>query len=492
MMVLAVMPAAAATGADADEITVTGSSRTDFLYLREPPAGLEGLLEDGSTNLDVWFDTRAFYRNWEGSVRLRVHETAGIRGESSTEEIDRRHLAYVGPDVEVLAGHFYQTLGNGLILRAMEQRFVTLNHVDRAFNLDRSLDGVRVRGERGPVRLTLLSGTPRREEISRVGGASDRESDDLLQGGEAVVSAGNHVELGFGYLMAELADSVGAELVRRPEDLVSYRGRVQWQGMTGEVEVAEKRPRRGFVPDGHALVVRLNGALGFVGWSLEGKRYRDFAFLHNQPPTLVRTHESVLLNRETHVLLPDDERGLQAEVLAAPDVFTTFLVNVALAEGEDLPGREYREVYTEARTEREGLGAGRLALDWARDETKVVENRWTAALELETFLDDLNSVILDLELQAEETVSREVTRQLLQLGVSHAGVWTVTVTGEHTNNRSRPKHDWVFASLDLRLSEMFDLTVGYGSRPAGIVCSGGFCFESPEFDGAEVRLLSRF
>ena len=51
--------------------------------------------------------------------------------------------------IEVWAGNYYQTLGNGLILRALEQRFVTLNRVDRAFNLDRNLDGVRVRAGHG-------------------------------------------------------------------------------------------------------------------------------------------------------------------------------------------------------------------------------------------------------------------------------------------------------------------------------------------------------
>ena len=151
-------------------------------------------------------------------------------------------------------------------------------------------------------------------------------------------------------------------------------------------------------------------------------------------------------------------------------------------------------MYLEGRTERDDLGAARLALDWARDEIRTVENRWTAALEVEGFLDSRNTVVMDLELQAEETAFAEVTRQLLQVGFSHAGRWTVTVTvtGERSNDRFLSKRNWLFAAADVRLSSRHDLTVGYGSRPAGIVCSGGFCFEAPEFDGAEVRLLSRF
>ena len=31
-----------------------------------------------------------------------------------------------------------------------------------------------------------------------------------------------------------------------------------------------------------------------------------------------------------------------------------------------------------------------------------------------------------------------------------------------------------------------------GARPAGLVCSGGFCFFAAEFEGVEARLLSSF
>ena len=68
--------------------------------------------------------------------------------------------------------------------------------------------------------------------------------------------------------------------------------------LDAEVEVAEKRPRNPVAPDGHGLYARLGGSAGPVGFSVEGKRYRNFGFLHHQPPTLVRTHESVLLNRK--------------------------------------------------------------------------------------------------------------------------------------------------------------------------------------------------
>ena len=477
----------------ASDLLVNGSSRVDYQYFRSAPPGIATVLDDGSTNLDVWFDTRLFYGDWEASARLRVHEATGILGDLPFEDIDRRHLAMVRPDLEVLAGNYYTTFGNGIILRTVEQRFVSLNRVNRPLQLDRNLDGVRLRAERGPLRVVLVSGTPKQQEISPLGIAAEGTSNDLLQGGEAVAFS-QFGELGFAYLQSDMVDSSVVNVFRRFEDLVSYRGRFTLGPVTGEAEYAEQRPRSPGEAKGQARYARVEGAMGSLGWTLEGKSYRDFGFLHNQPPTLVRTHESVLLNRGTHVLLSDDERGIQGEFIYSPSIDSSVLLNLAGSEGAVNEGRDFREVYVEGRAESHSLGAARIGLDWSRDLTKFpgIEDRWTVALELERFLNAENAIILDIELQSSDTILGQTTQQLLQLGFSRAGKWTVTLAGEHGNDRTLEKRDWLFATFDIRVSDRHDLTLGYGTRPAGIICSGGFCFESPAFDGAEFRLLSRF
>ena len=121
-----------------------------------------------------------------------------------------------------------------------------------------------------------------------------------------------------------------------------------------------------------------------------------------------------------------------------------------------------------------------------------MEDQWTAALELEKFVGGDKSFILDLELQAVDTGRSEHTNQLLQLAASRSGLLTMALTTEHSTRRGLEKRDWYSANLDLRLSQAHDLTLWYGSRPAGIVCSGGFCFFSEAFEGLEARLMSRF
>lgn len=483
-------------------VLVSGSARTDFNWLRKAPLSSFGI-EDGATNLEGWFDFRGQSDKWDAAVRLRIHESAGISDDPPREEIDRRHIAYRAQDLEITAGHFYTTFGNGLVLRTIEQRFVTLNRSDRAFNLDRNIDGVMVKVSLPEVEGTVISGRPGRTGLSQnvVGGAADSRSDDLLQGVDLNFTKFDQVSAGVSFIRAELADPQGGSNYegREEEDLVSYRIGGNLDAVSGEFEYAEARPTGAlrdelFVGRGIARYFRLESGFGDLAVSLEGKSYRNFDFYpYNQPPTGVRTHESVLLNRATHVLLSDDERGIQLEALYVPEPFTSFVFNVATADDSEYSSeRKFREVFASGRTEMKELGAGRLALGWSRDRIKFIENRYTAALELERFLNDEDSVILDLEIQAAESLFGDTTIQLAQISVSRAGLGTFSLTGEHSNDRTKSKRDWLFAALDLSLSDSVDLTLGYGSRPAGLVCSGGFCFVSPEFDGAEFRLLSRF
>jgi len=481
-------------------VLFTGSGRLDGGYLRRAPASGTGV-EDGAVTLDGWFDLRALAEGWDAAARLRIEEASGIDDRPSRETIDRRHLAFRSSRLEVRAGNFYTTFGNGLVLRTLEQRFVTLNRTDRAFNLDRNLDGVRVRADLGPVRLTALSGAPGGTVLSATatGGAEDIPSDDLLQGGDLTFAPVDGADLGVSYLRAELASPDRLWEGREEEDLVSYRVRAGGEAFSGEFEYAEIRPGAAitagsFFRGGSARYLRLEGGAGALGVSLEAKNYKGFGgFPYNQPPTLVRTHESVLLNRATHVLLADDERGFQIEGFYAPGLFTSVTLNVAGADdARGSRGRRFREVFLSGRTEREDLGALRLDLDWSRDRVKFVENRRTVAVEAERFLAAGYSAVVDAEIQSVDSRFGDHTDGLLQLALARAGRWTVSVTGEHTGARASRKREWLFASLDLRVSEHHDLTLGYGSRPAGLVCSGGFCFVSPEFDGAEFRLLSRF
>ena len=494
LLLAAVAPAAAGP-------LITGSGRTDAAWVREAPEELLRV-EDGATNLDGWYELRAIDTNWDAAARLRLHLSSGVEQDTDITDLDRRHLAIRSGGIEAWAGNFYSTLGNGIILRTLEQRFVTLSRVERAFNLDNNLDGVRLTGEYGPGKLILFSGKPSRTFLAPdgAGGTTQVAVDDLLQGADGNLDVTRYVTLGAGYVQANLTSPDGFYAGRSEMDLASGRATARYAGWEASFEYAELRPTgalrdSAFARDGFARYGRLTGPLGPVGISAEYKSYRRFdSYRYNQPPTAVRTHDAVLLNRNTHVVLLNDEKGFQVEGTWSPGLFTEIIGNVAASNRHEAdPFFEYREVYLSARHELEDVGAGRIDLDWQRDRIKFHENVWTGLAEAEKFLADGWSVVGEVELQwIESNLGEDYAWQFVQVSLARAGRWTLAVSAEHTDQPARDRTAWFFATLTATVNRNHDVTLGAGTRPAGLVCSGGFCFDAPAFDGVELRLLSRF
>ena len=488
-----------APGANADEFSLGVSSRLDFQYFTQAPPELLGVA-DGATNLDAWLDFQGAWKDFSASARIRGHHSSKINDDPNELDLNRRHIEFAKEDYEFLAGHYYQTVGNALILRTLEQRFVSLNRVDRAFNLDQNLDGGRVKVDLDWVRAVGLVGQPRRGFLSEQGGVTEEVTDDLLVGGEGVFAVlEDHVEGGVGVIRAELSSPDMLWEDRLPMMMRSYRGVVRAGDWSAEGEYGESDPgdelRKVFYPFGTARYAKVQGSLGAFALSLEGKNYFNFEqFPYNQPPTLVRTHSSVLLNRSTHVVNLTDERGIQLETVYSPELGTTVIFNTSTADNRDHDSRNrFREVYLSGRREFGDFGAARLDLDWQENAQKFVENQWSAVLELERFFTDVFSMILDLEWQTVDKPLRDPHQNyLVQLSGASAGRWTLSGIFEHTTDKTPPDKTWFYTSLDYRLNTQNDFTLGAGSRPAGLICSGGFCFEAPAFNGVEFRWLGRF
>ena len=69
---------------------------------------------------------------------------------------------------------------------------------------------------------------------------------------------------------------------------------------------------------------------------------------------------------------------------------------------------------------------------------------------------------------------------------------TVTAQAEKTDQRGIPRTHWSSLTVNLAFLERHNLNLWYGARPAGFLCTSGYCFFAPAFDGFEARLLTRF
>jgi len=449
---------------------------------------------DKESGVSDWLDARAFGKRWNAHVRLRVRLATEALGDSVG--LEQRDITFGTRHLEVTGGTYYETIGRGLLLRAYENRFVTLSRVSRAFSLDRDIDGVRMRARTSFLDVVAISGRPRITPVN--GGGASRESGqriDLLQtiSGDArfldqAVSLGGAVMRADRKVLARQRDPNPRQMLR------SVRGSGMWRAFTGYAEWADIRweSETPGLPYGRALYGEVTAAVGGLGASLEYKDYDSYSFPYAEPPTLVRTQQSILLNASTHVLKPT-ESGFQFEGLYSSGLEHTATLNLSRATSRF--GRrefDFSEVYLEERYEGNPL-LGFVFGDWAEDEFTGDKNRWTlgGSGSLEIVRD--YSLFTDLEFQVIDPSgdNEDFNNGVAQMGAQRAGLWSLALTYRWTSADSfGERTNWFSGFLALTLSDVHQISIFAGTRAPGLVCSGGFCFDAPEFDGVEVRLLS--
>lgn len=429
-------------------------------------------------------------------LRLRSQHASGATTDSVG--VEQRTFTIRTDPVTITAGNFYQTLGRGLLLRAYENRFVNLGRSDRSFSLDRDIDGIRIQGEFRNVELTALSGRPRLTVTS--GGSATPQAGlrvDLVQGFDAKgYLPGDRAWLGVSVLglerrsLARRGDPTPEQTmrgVRAGADTEAASLYVEWADIRWATELVGLK-------DSRALYGEVTASHGDFGVSVELKDYNNFASPYSEPPTLVRTHSSVLLNAATHVMKPTEE-GVQIELIHTPNAQHTTTANLTGAWSEFFGNTfRFRELFAEHRFDGGAVDAGVFA-DWAEDDFSGDRNRWAVGLSTE-IQSDAHSVFVDGEWQRIDPEGTEAnfSNAFLQSGYSRAGILSVALRFQWTTRPSifGDRTQWLGGTLNVQANENHSVFVFAGARPPGLVCSGGFCFFAPEFEGLELRLLTTF
>jgi len=455
--------------------------------------------------VDAWFDGFAEGGWWLAHARLRVI------GESDTESkvatLDQRSLTLDAGAVEATGGTFYAIVGRGLVFRAHEQRFASLARTSRALNLDRDVDGVRAIISTEALDFLAFAGKP---TLTPANGS--RQTANPLFGERVdpvrVLSADvnlleGHFQAGGALVEAERRSLQRGNAPPPDQTLRSIRGGYRNRWLSTYVEWADLRWHGSTKEPGRGLYAQ--SVLTTRGWgiSFEVKDYERFSFPYHDLPTLVRTHSSVLLNASTHVQKPQQERGFQTELVRAHSPWVTTTANVSAAWNDDLFGRDYRywEIFLEHRHEGDAWTWG-LFGDWAEDTFTGDDNRWTGGASAERHLaDGRHSIFSDLELQRVELTPiiegealAPVTNGFVQVGLSRAGLGSLALNHQWTSRQDFEdfRTRWWSGTFTLQLGREFNLSLFAGSRPGGLICSGGFCSFTPEFEGVEARVLSAF
>ena len=461
-----------------------------------PAGAVEMLGFDLSNQMEYSWDTEdqeETFENWlDVNYRMDIL-TTGLRFEAfqpsksgqRKEEVSFIYFQVEQDDITLRAGDYYAIFGRGLTLRSYE---------DRDLRVDNKLTGLKIQGYWDKLETTLLAGRPPRK---------DRDNADEMRGLDLNVLPAPGLSFGYSYVTLEGPAVTGKGTEISALRSQAYRGPLGFYG-----ELARRSSKKGYG-------LYLSSSLYLSGFALtaEFKDYDRIALRtgdglgYNSPPALTREHTYSLFRRHPHTLDLDDETGLQVEVNLSPLEDTSVLLNysyaavhgvgsVQPAEPELLGewgGPVFREAYVEICRE---LGE-RASLVAAGGKSLLPEATvHTGVIDLSIYLDALNT--LRGELQGQHTEEHgEYDDHMLTVEYTRAPDLSLSFVGERTNKSDLQKlpgeaNRWFFAQIDYQLTDNHDVTLFFGSRQGGFICTGGRCRWEPEFEGVELKLFSNF
>ena len=438
---------------------------------------------------------------------------ASTRGEYFINEFNERRyislsqlqLRYSSKSLKFTAGHFYDMLGNGLLLRAYDIPGTVFEsqgyRVRHGFYRDLLGASGGYQGER--FHLKALYGKPLINVLPPTVDFKERRTDNIyaVSTGYAVwgqsltanyllnAPSGEHHHFGSVNITGNL-----------PLDF-SYNAEFATELGTGQPLFTGDRSR-------HAIYASLAYAGMNFGGSMEWKDYNNF-FLgsgFNDPPTLVKEHSYKVLNRSTHVAQLTNERGYQVEVYYRFKDGQMLTLNTSRARNEAHEVYVFQEYFAGLYVPAGGSSSLKWFIDYAMDPFKEEPNRYATGGIYETpFLKKWSSLI-QLEYQYFERdglIGGSVHNGVLIAGVSRSSKLSLSVTWEvstdpyQTDNintfeiERRARH-WIGMDARYRFSRHHTLALFAGQRRGGPACTSGICYEVLDFQGFELRWISKF
>jgi hypothetical protein len=267
---------------------------------------------------------------------------------------------------------------------------------------------------------------------------------------------------------------------------------------------------------GEAIYGNINFYLGAFSISGEYKYYDNFAFqsndktiTYNTPPSLRRDHTYILLNRHPSPLEQNNERGFQFEANYSFNENSALLANYNATKTLDASSYYQRilEINNESQIQLKDFYI-QLTQTWSSKLETIFAFDYNEELSSNTkniipildnkfYIGDIHTIRLVLEhQQTENTVTEEkYYDQVVQLEYLRSPNISVSVVTEMKTSEptlGNIKRDyWGFIMFGYKLANHTDLSLLIGTRQAGNICVGGVCRYEPEFQGVELKILTR-
>ena len=350
--------------------------------------------------------------------------TAGVQA-FQTPFTDRNYIDpswlgvnYKKKSLEINLGNFYKTLGRGLLLRSYEVQGGLLE--DQGFRTKhyfyRDILGASASIKLGKVNLTGLWGHPLSNVYPPNQPFENKRSDEI---------AALNVEYRlFKQKLALTGLNVKNEFENSNYGAINISGRIlpslsyftAYAQFLGDSKQKNKKIT--------AFYGNLNYSMNKIGFSLELKNYQNFLIASgiNEPPALVREHSYLVLNRSTHVLLPDNESGVQFEFFYQLNNDNLITLNYTQANNDLFKTYKYSEWFAEWATVIFNDSDLKIFIDQAEDPLKNQSQRFSTGFLLDHKLVNRRGLALEFNYQVFQREGQHVMQEYVMKHLILAGL----------------------------------------------------------------------
>lgn len=438
-------------------------------------------------------------KGFGASMRLENYYSNDSLREDYTK-LSQFTLSYKKKGLDLKAGHFYETLGKGLLYRGFEIKNSIyedqIYRVKQGFYRD-------MLGATGSYSNKLFSVKALRGEslVSELPPTASDRRRDLVTAGEFDINYANQ-KIGIIYLQNENDDENSEYLSFLLGGTVfenfDYYGELAHRINSGEsyFDFGDD--------DSYGAYFSLSYSVTGFGASFELKDYHNL-FIGSgisDPPTLVKEHSYKLLNRSTHVPYFFDESGMQLEIFFVPKEDHLITLNHSRSKNElggdiELKSAEY---FVEWNFTTQNQNQFKVFADYSFDDVFSEDARYAAGVYYAHILPENWSVSFETEFQQlERTYAEKESFQNVYAGLifSQSTKFSAALIWEFTNDDKfadlsgtedvEDKQHCPGVNFSYKPNRKNTISLFAGKRRGGPACTSGICYEVLDFKGVELR-----
>lgn len=517
-----------------DPLEIHGDGQTDFqAYLKDKAAGI-GEIPDAETGSNSYFNFTLLKGGFSAGVRFENYMPSllGYDPRYDGFQFASRYLSYRGEKFDICVGNFYDQYGSGLILRSFW---------DWNLGYDNSFYGVRVGLD--PFKgVSFKSLVAKQRLYDTEGPGIVRGVDGEINVSELIGIAGGQPVFGLGGSFVSRYQDASHPTLNLPENVaaVGVRCFFSWKllNITGEYVYKINDPSQSnnmIYKDGNGTYFSMSISKPGIGLTISGKRVDNMDFRSdrgatsndlaiNYIPNLTPQHTYNLASLYPYVSRPNGELGLQADLvfklkrntLLGGNYGTKVWLNYSIIN--DLYRKPASNPHMGYDADMFRLSDTLLYQNFNIEiNRRFLENlkvtgsyifiqRNDGILKLSNYHDMINAHIVVADAGISPAKSKLIRTELQHLWTKQdRGNWLAMLIeyqsryffanlSDDYNYGNEKKSDRVhFATVGAGVTWNTNrLSISFGRRRPGIICSGGVCRSTPPMSGFSLSFTMSF